>query len=184
LFAAGSFLAPQAHAAFVAPYALANFSLINQNADGTAVTNDGGLSVVLTGGNNGSGLAGTTDLVTQALASGTVHFQFSYFTLDDPPFDEAGFLLDGVYTQLAGTSGDAGVGNFAVVAGHTFGFRVATMDNTFEPGVFTISAFSAPAPTSGVPEPATWPLGLAAMAAFGIARRRMSATRSAQEQSR
>ena len=185
LLAAGSLLAPQAHAGFVGPYALANFSLINQNADGSRVTNDGGLSVVLTGGNNGTGISGTTDLTIAALASGTVHFQFSYSTLDDPGFDDAGFLLDGVYTRLAGGVGDpfSGVGNFAVVSGHTFGFRVATQDNTFEPGVFTISDFAAPAP-SGVPEPATWSLGFAAIAVFGIVRRRMTATRLEEEQSR
>jgi hypothetical protein len=103
------------------------------------VTNDGGLSVVLTGGNNGSGLSGTTSLTITAPASGLVHFQFSYFTLDIPGFDSAGFLLDGVYTQLAALSGDTGTGNFAVAAGHTFGFRVETSDNQGEPGVFTIS---------------------------------------------
>jgi hypothetical protein len=184
LLAAGSILAPQAHAGFVGPYALGNFSLINTNADGTAVTNDGGLSVILTGGNNGSGIGGTTDLTITAAAGGVVHFQFSYSSLDDPAFDTAGFLLDGAYTQLAGTSGQTGVGNFVVAAGHTFGFRVETLDNQAEPGVFTVSDFTAPAATAGVPEPATWFLGFTALAAFGIARRRASAIRAVKEHSR
>jgi hypothetical protein len=167
----------------VGPYALGNFSLVNVNADGTAVTNDGGLSVIIIGGNNGSGLAGTTDLTIAAAASGAVQFQFSYSSADDPTFDEAGYLLDGVYTRLAGGFGDpaTGTANFAVLAGHIFGFRVATFDNQFEPGVFTISDFTAPAATSGVPEPATWTLGFAAIAAFGFVRRRIHPTRLMEE---
>src|SRR5262252_4296042 len=85
-------LAPQANAAFVGAYALGNFTLLNQNADGTAVTMDGGLSVVLTGGNNGSGLQGYADLFITAAGTGTVQFQYSYFSLDDPSFDAAGYL--------------------------------------------------------------------------------------------
>lgn len=186
MLAAGSFLAPQAHAGFVGPYALGNFSLINTNADGSAVTNDGGLSVILTGGNNGSGISGTTDLTIAAAAGGTVQFQFSYNTLDDPSFDDAGFLLDGVYTRLSGFGGDPfnGSRNFAVLAGHTFGFRVNTLDNQFEPAVLTISNFTAPVAASGVPEPATWTLGFAAMVALGLVSRRRNATLPARGQSR
>jgi hypothetical protein len=168
LLAAGALLVPQAQAAFVTPYALSNFVLTNTNADGTAVTNDGGVSVILTGGNNGSGLNGTTDLTVAAAASGTVHFQFSYFSFDLPGFDAAGYLLDGVFTQLTDTSGDTGTVNFAVLAGHQFGFRIATLDNEGEPGVLTISAFSAPGGTAPVPEPAGWTLGAAAVLVFGI----------------
>ena len=56
VLAAIGFLAPSAHAGFVGPYSLGNFTLLNTNADGSASTLDGGLSVNLTGGNNGSGL--------------------------------------------------------------------------------------------------------------------------------
>jgi hypothetical protein len=170
-----TWLAPQANADFLGPYSLGNFTLLNQNADGTAVTMDGGLSVILTGGNTGSGLQGSTDLFITAAATGTVHFQYSYFSLDDPSFDAAGYLIDGLFTQLTDTSGDSGVTDFPIVAGHSFGFRVATLDNIGEPGVLTISDFSAPDPHSGgtpAPEPGAWPLVLVLSAAFALWRRK------------
>ena len=190
LLAAGSLLAPQAHAGFVGTYALGNFSLVNTNADGSAITTDGGLSVLLTGGNNGGGFPGSTDLTITAAGTGFVHFQFSFFTLDFVDFDVAAFLINGVPTHLAGSAGDSntGTGDFAVTAGQTFGFRVNTIDNVGEPGILAISDFSAPEgviipdPDPTVPEPATWTFGFAAIAVFGFARRRLNATRPAREQ--
>ena len=62
---ASSAIVPQAKAASI-PYPLSDFVLTNSNADGTAVSPDGGISVILTGGNNGTGLSGTTDLLAIA----------------------------------------------------------------------------------------------------------------------
>jgi len=180
LIAAGSFLAPQARAGFIQAYDLANFTLTNQNADGAAVTPDGGSSVVFTGGNNGSGLSGSTDLTIAAAISGLVSFQYSYLSLDTPGFDTAGFLVNGLFTQLTDTSGDSGKTAFSIAAGQRFGFRMTTFDNQGEPGILTISNFSAPSSAAAAPEPATWLLALAAFAAFA-ARRALRAPAGVKE---
>ena len=161
-------------AAFTGDYALNRFLLTNTNADGSVTTPDGGLSIVFAGGNNGSGLAGTTDFVTSATGAGTVRFQYSYSALDFPGFDFGGYLLGGAFTQLADTDGQSGVGQFTVAAGRSFGFRVGTKDNTGEPGILTISNFTAPSGTGApVPEPGTAPVLLLAAGGAVAAHRRL-----------
>lgn len=168
---AGVALQPQAEAASI-PCPLDVFTLVNSNSDGTAVSPDGGVSVILTGGNNGSGLAGTTDLLAMAVGAGTIEFQYTYSSVDAPGFDWAGYLIGDQFTQLADTNGQFGTATFSVAGGDTFGFRVGTFDNTTEPGVFAISDFSTPA--SSVPEPSAWRLVLATAVAMavGVGRRR------------
>ena len=156
-------LAPQAKAGFIGYYSLSDFTLINtctdvytpcMAPDGTAFTS--GDSIVIVGGHNGSGESGVTDLVITAAGSGVVQFQYSYSSLDGIGFDYAGYLLNGVYYQLADTDGEASAAGdyvtLTVTAGEVFGFRVGTVDNLGEPGVLTVSDFSAPAAAS-VPEP-------------------------------
>jgi hypothetical protein len=82
-------LAPQARASFINYYDLSNF-VQSSTSDGFAFTPDAGLSVVIQGGNDGSGLAGTTDLVISAPVSGTVVFNYVYNSLDLPALDTAG----------------------------------------------------------------------------------------------
>jgi hypothetical protein len=147
-------------------YPLSAFTLLNSNSDGTALSPDGGISVILTGGNNGSGLTGTTDLLASATRAGTIAFTYTYSSLDEPRFDWAGYLVGDLFTRLADTNGQSGTAAFTVASGDTFGFRTATFDNTQEPGVFTISNFVAGA--SSVPEPAT--LGLGSVLALFILR--------------
>lgn len=171
----GFALAPQAKAGFIGNYALNQFTLTNTNADGSAFTPDFGLSLVLTGGNNGSGDPGTTDFTRAATAAGLVQFQYSYSSLDDPgaigsPFDFAGYLLGGAFLELAHVDGQSGSAMFAVAAGQVFGFRAGTLDNLGEPGILTISNFSAPS-GAAVPEPGAAPVLLAAAAALATARR-------------
>lgn len=124
-----------------------------------------GDNLVLFGGNNGSGEPGVTDLIIPAAASGIVQFQFSYSSFDVPYADygtyavgdRAGYLLGDVFHQLATIDGQSSGGvpvTFSVNAGEVFGFRVDTADNLVEPGILTISDFSAPI-SSSVPEPAT-----------------------------
>src|ERR1035437_99633 len=101
---ARSAIVPQAKASSI-PYPLSDFVLTNSNADGTAVSPDGGISVILTGGNNGTGLSGTTDLLAIATGPGSIQFQYTYFSLDDPTFDRAGYLIGDQFTPLADTNG-------------------------------------------------------------------------------
>lgn len=171
--------APQAKADFINNYAFNLFTLTRINTDGstpdgTAMTPDNGLTVVVTGGNNGSGWDGNTDLTIQAAAAGLVQFNYSYSacdivgTCDIPTWDLAGYLLGTSFVPLADTDGMAGFASFAVTAGQIFGFRVRTLDNGGEPGVFTVSNFSAPSSQqSGVPEPGTFIPMIFAVAAAG-----------------
>jgi hypothetical protein len=155
-----------AQASFIGVYSLAKFTLTNSDltggtsgTNGFAISPDGGLSVILTGGNSGSGLAGVTDLVISAVASGLVRFEYSYSSLDSPGFDVSGYLLTGNFFPLSDANGVCnaapcpGVVQFAVSVGQSFGFRVETMDNTSEPGIFTISGFDAPGSDTPLPEP-------------------------------
>lgn len=151
---------------FTGEYDLANFTLVNSEfANGWAVTGPGGLPLVLTGPNDGSGLPGTTDLFIAAPAPGLVQFSYEYSTLDpDPGFDYAGYLLDGSFYELADTDGQSGDVAFFVNLGTTFGFRVGTLDNIGEPGVITVTQFSAPESAGAVPEPGAFTLMVMGMA--------------------
>ena len=168
--------APEARAAFVGPYDPTNWSLVNTNADGAFNFPDNA-TLLLVGGNNGSGTQGTTDFLIIAPATGTVSFDFSYFSADsDATVDFAGYLIGSTFTQLTTQLFQTGSGiSFSVNQGQTFGFRVATTDNTGEPGQFTVTNFSGPGAAS-VPEPGFAPvfliLGLGAAVGVKFTRRR------------
>ena len=172
-------LALPARASFIGLYSLANFTLINSDltggtsgTNGFAISPDGGLSVMLTGGNSGSGLAGTTDLIINAAAAGLVQFQYSYASADSPGFDFSGYLLAGNFFPLSDSNGICnaascpGMAHFAVSVGQSFGFRLGTMDNQGEPGILSISSFSAPGNDTPLPEPGN---GVAMVVLFAAA---------------
>jgi hypothetical protein len=154
LFALGAVLVPCSKADPV-HFGGIDFVLTNTNADGSASVSSDVSTLSIVGPNNGSGEEGTTDLVATAAADGTVTFTWSYSSADDPQADAAGYLLDGVYTQLADTGGQSGSTQFAVSAGQSFGFEVNSQDNQGEPGILEVSGFSAPQ-AAATPEPATW----------------------------
>jgi hypothetical protein len=165
----------QANAGFVAAYALSNFSFTNINADGSVALLPGDV-LVLTGGNNGTGLSGRTDLTIAAAGTGAVSFDYAYSSLDFPGFDFAAYISGGSFTQFADSDGMSGAIMFSVNQGDVFGFRVATDDNNGEPGIVRISSFNAPAggvnaPPSGVPEPGTFTLIVAAAILLAYVRR-------------
>ena len=91
---------------FTGHFDLSNWTLTNNNADGS--TNGSLDTMILTGGDNGSNLPGTTDwtIPINSDRAGNISFDWSYFTLDTPGFDSAGFLLNGIYTPLAIQDGD------------------------------------------------------------------------------
>src|ERR1019366_1957294 len=80
-----------------------NFSFINDNADGSLSIASDGQSFVLTGGNNGSGLAGTTELSITAISTSLTKFDWSYSSLDLAGLDSAGYILGANRVQLADT---------------------------------------------------------------------------------
>lgn len=134
------------------------WTLTNNNADGS--TDASLYQVILTGGDNGSNLPGTTDwtIPINSARAGNISFYWSYFTLDTPGFDSAGFLLNGIYTPLAIQDGDFYFSTPAVsinvITGDIFGFRATTSSNSDGAPVFSVYSlgnFSAAA----VPEPST-----------------------------
>lgn len=145
-------LAPQARAASIT-FSSLQFTIVNTNGDGTGALANGGLSLVLTGPNNGGGLPGTTDLLAIAPADGMVSFDYLYSSQDTPGYDMGGYVVQGVFTELADTDMESGSASFSVTSGESFGFRVATVDNEGEPGIFTVSNFDAPG--AATPEPGT-----------------------------
>lgn len=165
---------PTLSAAFINAYAFDNFVLTETNSDGTVSTPDGGLTALLVGPNNGSGNSGATDWLITSIGTGIVSFDFSYYSDDTPGYDSAGYYLNGVVTQFANSSGQAGPVSFSVNLGDVFGFEMDSFDNQNGPGIVTISDFSAPGInlTSGTaPEPGTGGILLASAAAALLYRR-------------
>jgi len=165
----GVTMAPEAKAGFLDTYPLSAFTLVDSPSsvltNGTAAMQ--GQSLVITGGNSGTGEPGTTTLTTTALANGQIEFLYSYSTLDSRGEDAAGYLLNGLYIDLADASGASGEVQFNVTTGEKFGFEVTTEDNQFEPGILTISNVGSV--TASAPEPGTGPIVLLAIGAALIA---------------
>lgn len=150
LIAAAALLAAAgaANAQFSGPYAPANWALNANGGDGSA-TNDG-TTLVLTGNDDGFGLGIDTDYTIAAAAAGTWAFDWKYFSSDSGTFDTGGYLLNGVYNQLAANNAQGGGSvSVPVAAGDIIGFRVFSVDGVFGPGTLSVSNFTAPVPAPG-----------------------------------
>ena len=176
-----------AHAAFIGDYAPDKFTQVDVNSDGTAVTPDGGLTVMLTGGNNGSGFPGWTYLLMTAPANLLISFHYSFSpdawdqVFGDPTFgpgDFGGYFAKGklwpltaglVQTTVEGTTA------FAVSAGEGFGFGIQTVDNLGGPATLVISDFEARAAVA-TPEPGFAPAVLIVCGTLIFIRRRIGRT--------
>jgi hypothetical protein len=173
----GLTLASGASADSIVTPVLSAFDLNNTSADGMVAIEPDGLSFVLTGGNNGSGLPGSTDFTVTASTPGIVQFQYFYASLDMPGFDSAGYLVDDLRTTLADTDGISGNASFSVNTGQLYGWWVETQDNTGEPGILTVAFSPTLAP---VPEPAN--IALAIIGLMFVATVQRIHTRSLQEE--
>lgn len=160
---------------FTGAFAPSNWTLTNNNADGSVdTTNTSSGTVILTGGDNGSNLPGTTDwtIPINSARAGNISFNWSYFTLDTPGFDSAGFLLNGIYTPLAIQDGDFSTSpvSINVSIGDIFGFRAVTSSNSDGPPVFSVFAVPVIPP---IPEP-SMSLGLLTLLGLGVVFKRKS----------
>ncbi len=132
---------------FVGPY---DVSLWTETSDGGAGgdvdTTGAPLSIELTSDNNG-GPVNPVDFELM-MCAGTVSFDWDYESFNfDPVHDPFGFLIDGAFFQLTIDFGpllQSGSEQVAVAQGELFGFRAATDDAQFGPGVTTVSNFIGP----------------------------------------
>jgi MYXO-CTERM domain-containing protein len=125
----------------------------------------GGVPDYLTIIGGDSSIAGYTTLTIAAGAAGTVEFDWSYYSIDSPGYDEGGYIYNGANYFLSDTYGESGSVSFEVGAGEEIGFYVYTSDGAYGPGELTISNFSAPVPTPGA-------LALLGLAGLASSRRR------------
>ncbi|MFH7243530.1 MAG: PEP-CTERM sorting domain-containing protein [Spirulina sp.] len=152
-------VANPAHAiGFTDSYAPENFILENVDTDGSFDLSDIPNSLVIIGGNNGTGVSGSTRYLTTAVASGLVSFDWLYKTTDpSATYDPFGYWLNNAFTQLTNNSLSTQDGNavFSVQVGDRFGFGINTQDNLPASASVTISNFIAPETTpAAVPTPA------------------------------
>lgn len=104
-------------------------------------------------------------------------WKYTTFDVDGSSFDPAGYVLNGVYTQLTSNDqpfGSVQSGSFSILLsmGDEFGFYVATTDGILGPGVLSFG--------SGViPEPGTWAMLIAGFGLVGFAARRRRAAQAA-----
>ena len=123
-------------------FAPSNWTLTNTEADGSVDTDVSSGTIILTGGNNGSNLPGTTDwtISINSARAGNISFNWGYSTLDTPGFDSAGYLLNGNYTPLAIKDGDFSTSPVSVNVNinDIFGFRAATSSNSDGPPVLSV----------------------------------------------
>jgi MYXO-CTERM domain-containing protein len=161
--------AHQASADFSGPYDPANWTLNANGGNGFADTTAAPISITLWGSDDGSGFQTDTDYTVAAVASGTWSFDWFYTTVDGFNWDSGGYLLNGVFTQLAGPNLGAPLGgsvSIGVNAGDIIGFRVYSVDNYGGPARLDVTNFVGPVPAPG----ALAMLGLAGL--VGRSRRR------------
>lgn len=139
---------PAAHGQFTGSYDYSTWTTTTVNSGTSAfITTQPISGVILNGPDDGmssSSISYTHTVVT----SGRWSFDWSYSSSDSPTWDTGGWLLNGNYTALAGTSTTSGSGTFAidVTAGETIGWRVFSVDGQFGAGVLTVQGFVQPVP--------------------------------------
>ncbi|MFM5999770.1 MAG: hypothetical protein ACKPCI_12460 [Dolichospermum sp.] len=163
---------------FTGDYAPSNWNLTNSNADGSVNISNAPNSITLTGGDNESGGFGITtySITNTNPLPVNISFNWLYSTQDAPTWDRFDVNQNGSYTTIAGS--DAG-GTYTTLIpnGNTFGFSIATVDNSFGRGSVTISNFSAtPVPFESNAAPA----GMAIVFGAFFVRRKLQ-QRSAQK---
>lgn len=158
--------------AVVAPAQAATWTLTSTNGgDGFVVLGPFNILGTLFGSDNNVGGSLTT-YTRVANAPKTLRFNYVYTTndRDGSDYDPAGYVIDGVFTQLSAAGlpnggSNSGTAFFSVVAGQTFGAYVNSTDSQLGRGLLQVRV-------SEVPEAATWMLMIAGFGMVGVAARR------------
>lgn len=145
-------LTTDASAAFIGYYSPSNWTRFS-DSDGFVINDDPNF-IQIEGGADQSGSPGVTDFTIRVDASGTWSFDWLYESFDNSANrDSGGYLLNGVYNQLAQNNGPnfSGSINIPVNQNDVIGYRVFTLDNISDSGRLTIRNFNAPTATAAVP---------------------------------
>ena len=146
-------LTANASAAFIGYYSPNNWNEVTDNSDGFVISGAPDF-IQIEGGANQSSSPGTTDFTIRVEASGTWSFDWEYESFDNfGNFDSVGYLLNGIYNQLAQNDSPnlSGSLNISVNQNDLIGYRVFTLDNNSDSGRLTISNFNAPTSNAAVP---------------------------------
>jgi len=175
LFVIISFITGSVKAQFSGLYAPANWGTVAVNSDGQ--TNTGGApgNIIMTSGDNQSGLPGTNDFSITVPFTGVISFDWSYSTVDGPFYDYPQFGVNSNFSTVNGFSSNGGLTQsgsqpcIPVNQGDVFRFRMYTVDNIVGPGTCTFSSFSFSNPNLTVTpvNPSVCPGGTVALTASG-----------------
>jgi hypothetical protein len=156
---------------FYGPYDITNWMVtITDGGDGSVDWSGAPASVKLVGADNEA--EGSLTLFTiPAPFDDVIQFYWSYQTFDEgPSYDRAGYVIDGVYTQLTDNDGplsQSGYASFSVLTGQVFGFYVDATDACCGRGEFSVQDAA-----SVIPEPSTVALVGAGLLGLVLRRRR------------
>lgn len=134
----------EAAAQFSGLFAPGNWTLDNENADGSVNTSGAPTSISLTSGNSGSGGEGATTWSRLAPTNGRVAFAWNFTTNDGAGvYDPFGYVANGAFAQLTSDALGAQVGTsgFSILSGQQMGFRARTIDNAQGASTTTVSNF-------------------------------------------
>lgn len=161
---AGAAFAGVAAADFTGDYAPANWTL-DTNGSGIVVLHDAA-TLILEGSDAGTNGFEYTDLIVAVPTGGSISFDWSYDSNDDPGFDAGLYFSTGSgFVFLSDTGGTSGsVSGVTVLSGDLFAFSIESADGLFGPGVLTVTNFNY------VPAPGA--MALLGLAGFAARRRR------------
>jgi hypothetical protein len=101
-------------------------------------------TLAVVGGNNGSNSAGTTTMQVSIAETVNISFDWLFDSTDDAGFDDFGYTLNGIFTNLSNGAAYPASGNSSLLLNNddVFGFTVQTDDNRFGGARSTITNFS------------------------------------------